>query len=154
MDSAEFLDVAKFLVELDNPSPAECRTAISRAYYGVFNVIKDLLIELRVPLEKQKDSHKEVLDIVVQSGDATLKQVCDSLGHIKTKRKDADYDMKVRDVETRAVASRELCLARDLIRKIQKVRTDGPTWIAASSNIVDHARNVLKKHVPADTAPC
>jgi hypothetical protein len=153
MDSAEFLDVAKFLVERDNPSPAECRTAISRAYYGVFNVVNDILIELRIPLDKQKDSHKEVLDIV-QSGNATFKQVCDSLGHLKIKRKDADYEMKARDVETKAVASRELSLAWGMIGKIQKVRNDRPAWIAASANIVAHARNVLRKHIPGDTSSC
>jgi uncharacterized protein (UPF0332 family) len=147
MDPREFLSIAESILDLNKPSAEECRTAISRSYYAAFNDAQALLTELRIPLEKATSSHNEVLDIIVESRNPTLKRVCDSLVARKKKRVDADYRMEAIDVETTQVAGRELCLARGLITQIDNVLKDQPAWSMASANIRAYARDVLRKTI-------
>jgi uncharacterized protein (UPF0332 family) len=110
MEPRDFLNIADSLLRGQNPSPAECRTAISRSYYAAFNVAQALLIELNIPMEKGKSSHNEVLDIIVESRNPILKEACDLLAGRKKKRVDADYNMKATDIETTQLAGKELFL--------------------------------------------
>jgi len=64
MDPRDFLALAETLVNEPQPSPAVCRTVIGRSYYAAFNVLAALIRELKIPLEKAKDSHIEVLTLV------------------------------------------------------------------------------------------
>src|SRR5438094_749491 len=100
MDPRDFLALADTLINGPPPSPAVCRTVIGRSYYAALNVLTALVRELKIPLEKTKDSHNEVMIIVVESKDRNLKQACDSLARQKMVRVRADYDMDNQEVET------------------------------------------------------
>ncbi len=63
MDPREFLRFAKDLVNA-KPDAVACRIAIGRSYYAVFNVALEMLKELVISLDKQKDSHWEVAKIL------------------------------------------------------------------------------------------
>ena len=86
MNAREFLVLADELVNKPQNGPAINRTVIGRSYYAAFNVATAPLVELRIPLDKTNVSHKEVLDIVAQSKDRTLKQACESLARQRAVR--------------------------------------------------------------------
>lgn len=48
MDPRDFLTLASQLASGKNPSAADLRTAVSHAYYTVFNVAIDLLKKMRI----------------------------------------------------------------------------------------------------------
>jgi len=120
MDPRDFLDIANGLLT-QPPSPAACRTIIGRSYYAAYNVASSMVEELGIPLDKKKDSHKEVLDILVSSENQVIKNACDSLESQKKVRKDADYDMRNTFVETVQKASMALRLAKEIIKKLDRV---------------------------------
>jgi hypothetical protein len=147
MDPREFLDVAKSLIDGPNPSPAACRTVIGRSYYAAFNVACELVDELQIPLDKAKDSHSEILDIIVASQDHKLKGACDLLKARKAVRVHADHRMDKTDVEGTVKAGREYLLALNIISTFEQVRANETQWKAASDNMKEHAKTVLKKPI-------
>ncbi len=145
MDPRDFLDVAEILLE-NYGTPATCRTVIGRSYYAAFNVAVSLLEELNIPLERQKDSHVEVLDLIaIPSKDPHLKTACDSIASLKKIRKLADYNMNDSGPDSVQKASRSMLVAEQAIKLLDQVHSDPAQWKAASDNMVDHARNVLRK---------
>jgi uncharacterized protein (UPF0332 family) len=147
VDPRDFLTLAKKLIEEPDPSPAKCRTVIGRSYYAAFNVVAALVAELRIPLDKNKESHKQVMDLVVESKDGKLKTACDSLARQKIVRKHADYDMDNEEVGTVLKAARALLFAQSVIETVDQVRSNPVKWSVASRNIVDYARNILRKPI-------
>ncbi len=99
MDPREFLRFAKDLVNA-KPDAVACRIAIGRSYYAVFNVALEMLKELVISLDKQKDSHWEVAKILQSSGDPDIRNACGALSTLKAQRKSADYEMDDANVET------------------------------------------------------
>ncbi len=97
------------------------RSAISRAYYAVFCVARNYLIDkkgVRIPKE---DTHKFVREIFINSAIREEKIVGESIKQLWEKRKKADYDgfLTVSEAET------EFCLQKaksmlSLIRGFKK----------------------------------
>ena len=52
------------------------------------------------------------------------------------------------EVETRLKASQALLFAQMAVQQFDRVRSNPELWGPAAKNIVDHARDVLKKTVP------
>jgi hypothetical protein len=144
MDPREFLLLATSLINDPNPSPAVCRTVIGRSYYAALNVIRALVAELKIPLDKGKDSHREVMDLVAESKDADLKKACESLARQKMVRKKADYDMDNRDVESVRKASQALIFAQEAIQWADRTRANPALWNSAAGNMLDYARKIGK----------
>ena len=86
-----------------------------------------------------------MIDLVVESKDHRLKVACDSLVQQKMVRNHADYHMDNRDVETVQKASLAFLVAKKAIETVDQVRSNPVQWSVASRNILDHARNILKK---------
>jgi hypothetical protein len=144
MNPRDFLSVAETLIKQPSPSPADCRTVIGRSYYAALNVFFALVAELRIPLDKQKDSHKEVMDLVAESQDADLRFASVSLAAQKMVRKNADYDMNNHDVEKIQKAGQALLLAKETISRLDRTRNDAALWSIASQRMLAHARAIGK----------
>jgi hypothetical protein len=134
------LSVAEALINQPSPSPADCRTVIGRSYYAALNVFFALVEELRIPLDRQKESHREVMDVVATSDDADLKLACDSLASQKMVRKNADYNMNNHDVERPQKAGQALLLAKQTIARVDRTRNDAALWSIASQRMLANAR--------------
>ena len=145
MDPREFLAFADRVISGPDPGPAGCRTVISRSYYAVFNVAVGMIEELGIPLDKAKESHKEVMDLIEQGKDHKLKEACIILANQKRTRVHADYYMNDPDVENVQKASRALLLARQAIEIVDRVRGNPDVWRNAADNIIAYARDVQKK---------
>jgi hypothetical protein len=147
MNPRDFIVVAEMLINGSDLSPAVCRTVIGRSYYAALNVLYSLLKELGIPLEKGKESHKEIMDLVAESKDANLKYACDILAQQKHVRVHADYHMDNLTVETPLKASQALRSAKITIQRVDDVRSNADQWREASHHMIYHAKNVLRKNL-------
>jgi hypothetical protein len=145
MNPRDFLAVARTLLDEKQPSAACCRASIGRSYYAAFNVALGLVNELGIPLDKAKNSHDAVIEVILDSEDSDLKEICDILKARKRMRTLADYNMKDSTVENPQKAGQELVLAERLIKKIDGVRKNEIKWTTASGKMIWHARHTRKK---------
>jgi uncharacterized protein (UPF0332 family) len=84
---------------------AASRSAISRAYYSLFHVVRDFLVAHQVKLPKNKpESHKLIFRLLFNCGNEDLKLVASALNDLRGQRNDADYEMNNRDVELPSTA--------------------------------------------------
>jgi uncharacterized protein (UPF0332 family) len=73
------------------PDEAKWRSAISRAYYGVFNMARQVLETRRKKPFERGGVHGAVLRALRDSGDATLISIGRDLQNLKDWRERADY---------------------------------------------------------------
>src|SRR4051812_12028791 len=102
MNAHDYLTLAEKLVEtVKNRSPlcggkgeAECRAAISRAYYAVYNSVWEFLDRIGFEPGKSNNNHQVLQDTLSNSGDSSLRTVGAALNRLHTERKAADYEMR------------------------------------------------------------
>lgn len=90
MDPLDFLKVADNLK--DSPDEAERRTAISRAYYSVFNCIKSYLVQNRIPFSSSGE-HGQLIRYLFNSGIKEVEQLSRMIDDLRMDRNEADYNM-------------------------------------------------------------
>ena len=88
INSNDFLDHAKFLIQNDKPNEIMCRSAASRAYYSLFHTTMLILLEKRVNLPK-KEIHKFIYEYLYDH-DTRIGRL---YGAFKDDRIDADYKL-------------------------------------------------------------
>lgn len=101
MDPVRYLDLAKELVARVTRSDclpgtageAECRSAISRAYYAAFLVASDLLDSIGIRVPESGVCHEVVKNGLNNSNDADLVAASSQLGTLGTERRQADYKL-------------------------------------------------------------
>lgn len=120
MDPRDFHRLAAKLASgpTTNLSAAECRTAISRSYYAVFNVAAEQLRKLGFPVGKGAAAHGEIQKCLANSGDAALAAVASDLGDLHASRNRADYQLDKPDVEKAVNAQAVAALAGNLIQAL------------------------------------
>ena len=90
---------ARLLSGPGSPAPADCRAAISRAYYAAFNVAAELLRSMGLPVGRGAAAHGEVRHCLSNAGDADALSAANALADLHTQRNRADYQMDRPDVE-------------------------------------------------------
>jgi hypothetical protein len=103
MDPREFLKLAGRLT--GNSSPANNRTAISRAYYAAHLVTKNFLSDvIGLNIVKSGHAHGIVAKYMGNCDDIELDKLEKQLGDLQGMRIDADYEMELSNVELNIVA--------------------------------------------------
>src|SRR5436190_21970700 len=102
MDPRDFNALAAQLAS--GTKAAECRSAISRAYYSAFNVGAELLRGIGCPPRKGGQAHGEVQKFLGGSGDPVIEAAASELATLHSLRNRADYHMDKTDVEAIANA--------------------------------------------------
>lgn len=92
MEGRDFLTVAKKLCA--SGDEAERRTAVSRAYYALFNHVKRSLETKGVPVLKNADAHPQLSRLLNNSTSEKAKIVAANLNSLRVVRNDADYDLQ------------------------------------------------------------
>jgi uncharacterized protein (UPF0332 family) len=87
-----FLALAGRTLAARSPDEATCRSAISRAYYGVFHLASEFLNELSFRVGARHDAVWKHLEV---SGNATAALVGQKLNSLYQERRRADYDLRV-----------------------------------------------------------
>jgi len=102
MDPREFQTLASTLV--NGKTPAEIRTAISRAYYATHNVGVEFLSALGFIIPQNASGHAGVWDRLSNSGDKEIMYVGSKLQTLHGMRLRADYRLDKKEVENQKTA--------------------------------------------------
>lgn len=103
---------------------AECRCAISRAYYGAYNVAVDLLDKIGFKTENVGACHTAVQHVLNNSGNTDLAIVSTGLGTLYKERRLADYEMKSARPESATQADVMVKLAESVVELIRTIQND------------------------------
>ncbi len=69
------------------------RTAISRAYYYIYHLARQRIIDNRFPFARHGDTHKQVWEKFESDPDPSCQKLYTLAKRIHDKRKQADYDI-------------------------------------------------------------
>lgn len=129
MKPKSFHDLAARLAN-EGSEPAQFRTAISRAYYSVYNTGAHLVRTLTGAFEPPENQgyHTWLRDCLKQSKDNLVIQTGQQLYGMSEQRKDADYEMDASKaktaVENQKTAQTAVELAARLIERLENARKD------------------------------
>ena len=121
MDPREFQVLASELVLKNRAS--DIRTAISRAYYAVFNVGVEILTELGFKVSEGPSGHGDVRKRLSNSGDTEAAKIGAQLNNLHTRRLHADYRLNMKDVESQKNAEALVQLAGKMIKSLDECRS-------------------------------
>lgn len=114
MDPRKFQNLAETLVKAE--SPAETRTAISRAYYSVYNVGVETLKGMGFKIPEGPGGHGDVEHKLSNCGNVIVERVGTQLADLRSRRIQADYRLDRREVE---ISKTALLLVRQASRMIK-----------------------------------
>lgn len=97
MDPKEFYIVAEKLIE--NPTPANTRTAINRAYYAAYNLGVNTLNDLGFSIPTGPAGHGAVQKQLNNSGNSKITRIGNQITSIYSERIQADYRLKNNKIE-------------------------------------------------------
>lgn len=120
MNPREFQELAKKLVS--GNTPAELRTAVSRAYYSVFNVGIELLKGMGFRISEGSSGHGELEYRLSNSKHSDIERVGSQLGDLRSRRIHADYRLEKREVESMKTARALVQQASAMIIILDKCR--------------------------------
>ncbi len=120
MDPHDYLDLALEFVSIPDPTPAELRTAVSRAYYGAFNVAVDLLQKMGVKPLFGWEGHKLVAEALRYSGNLKVAAASRELDDLRKARWAADYDMGDIAVEDQRTVQKSVARGKQVIKKLDE----------------------------------
>jgi uncharacterized protein (UPF0332 family) len=130
MDAPRFLDLATRLLTATRSGTglgvdgglAECRSAVSRAYYAAFHHAAEYLGDLGFTLTEKGSCHKSLQFAHKTSGHTWVVILGAHLDTLYTERLSADYDLAVPRTESIAQAETVLGTAKQVITIIGNAR--------------------------------
>jgi uncharacterized protein (UPF0332 family) len=122
MNPEQFITLASELA--DGATEAHYRSAISRAYYGVFHTARRLLQDMGIRLPKGEQIHMKVTFCLHDCGDALAVEAATELESLRNQRNRADYELDGM-ATSRALAGSQIQTARKIVDKLRQCRS-GP----------------------------
>jgi uncharacterized protein (UPF0332 family) len=93
MIGSDFLTVAQSLA--NNKTEAAWRSSVSRAYYAAFHVARDLMRGVGFGVPQSEKAHTHLEQRLSNCGDAIVERAGAKLGSLKSKRTQADYELRL-----------------------------------------------------------
>lgn len=143
MNPREFQELAERLVLVERP--AEIRTAISRAYYSVYNFVVEILKEIGFEVSEGPGGHGEAVQKLSNCGSVRVERVGSQLSDLRSKRIKADYRLDRRDVEMTKTAKAIVMQAGKMIKELDECRT-GPDREEIIKGINEYISKLPKRH--------
>lgn len=119
-DWSGYLECAESLAR--SPDEASKRSAVSRAYYAAFNVVR---VYLRLIPPKTGDAHRYVWEEAAKDRRREIQQIAKKGDRLKQRRRNADYDGHTTDNEW--LLKDTLDQARKILETISRLRDSGRT---------------------------
>jgi len=141
MTGNEFIVLAKKLAE--EVSPAECRSAVSRAYYGAFHAALALLSRTGILLPPAPEAHQKLRFCLLQSGEFPGTEAGEKLESLRRDRNLADYDLHQSRSETSQFARRQVQVALEILNCLEMCSVE-PAWSQFRTNVRAYATKVLR----------
>jgi uncharacterized protein (UPF0332 family) len=113
MNPRDYLQCAAELVK--KGAAADCRTSVSRAYYAVFHVARDYLLQGGFRVAKSDSAHIMVARFLSWSNDMAIGDVSAQISDLRSARNEADYDLDRLRLENVKNASMWIETARSCI---------------------------------------
>ncbi len=88
----DFQNLAEILSK--SSEPAHLRSAVSRAYYAVYNSAAEMLTSLGFPVTKSSSGHGEVMRKLSNAGNPDVMKAGADVGNLEGARLDADYRLQ------------------------------------------------------------
>jgi uncharacterized protein (UPF0332 family) len=126
---------------------AEKRSAVSRAYYGVFHVARALLEACDISCPESAEAHAKVSMCLQQSKDRDVVTAGSELKSLRTARNHADYRLSDRRFTDAKFVAIQLGIAQGVSTALARA-SQNPSAIRA--NVRNYARGVLKLTVRGD----
>ena len=121
MRPEEFLDFATELANSSNSGSAAHRSAVSRAYYGVYHAVRSI-IEKDLSISCRADSggneHKLLIDYLAGSQVDEAVEIARLLRNLSQSRKEADYDLDEKAAESQQNSQTCVARARNILEKL------------------------------------
>ncbi|KPJ64922.1 hypothetical protein AMJ44_11920 [candidate division WOR-1 bacterium DG_54_3] len=117
-----YLDLAEELAgkAVLSSQEARFRSAVSRAYYGVFCLARNHLKKQGCPIPETGEAHKIVPKIFRDKKDRLCKRISSHLDRLRRDRRDADYEDQFPGVLA-AQASLDISLAKEIINDLSRI---------------------------------
>jgi hypothetical protein len=125
MDPRRFMLLARTMAAEGEPEHA--RTAISRAYYAVYNVAIDMLRALQIEVASGQEGHEAVRERLRATTVDRVMHVGAELRKLRSLRVKADYWMRDPQPESSALANEWLLRAEQMIADLDTAVADLPT---------------------------
>lgn len=119
MNPREFYNLAENLAA--SGSPAEVRTAVSRAYYASFHVGVEILSKMGFVIKRSALGHQDVYRRLCNIGNVEVRKLGSKLGDLQTKRNAADYDLDKKWVEGTKTLEGIMKNAREIIDNLERL---------------------------------
>lgn len=123
MKAREFHKLASALIGQSNS--AEIRTAISRAYYAIFDLAAQFLTHSGLKLSRT-NVHVAVQHRLQNCGDPEIQRVGSQLTDLASKRVRADYDLSDELIEDQKTASVVIAQVDRMMQAMEKCLLDQP----------------------------
>jgi len=118
MRPREFYDYAARLAANGTRS-AEFRTAVSRSYYAVYHVARELLAQLGGQFA-ERDAHVDLRRHLEKTADQVLIKAADDLRRLHADRKTADYNLNDGTFENKKEALARVAKAQMVMERIER----------------------------------
>jgi uncharacterized protein (UPF0332 family) len=138
MDPVDFISLAGKLAATANAGDAVYRTAVSRAYYGVFHLAASLLAQLGYSAPRTANVHVFVQHHLNGSGHPSACAAASLLGDLHAARNRADYQLGRNTAGTQAVA--KFC-----VEMAHEIRT--ALWECSQSPAREQVRSGIAAYV-------
>lgn len=142
MDPRDFQTLAAKLAS--GKSTSEIRTAISRAYYSVFNVGVELLKGIGLGVSEGPSGHGEVEHRLSNSANMDVEKVGSQLSDLRSRRIRADYRLDKKEIENQKNAQALAQQARKMIQTLDTCFT-GPHREEIVSAIGEYLQKVATR---------
>jgi hypothetical protein len=141
MTGKEFIALANKLAK--EAGAAECRSAVSRAYYGAFHVALALLARTGVVLPPAPEAHQKLRFCLLPSGEVSGAEAGEKLESLRRDRNRADYDLGQSRSEDTDFARRQVRVALEIAHCVESCGAE-PAWSRFRTNIRAYATKVLR----------
>jgi uncharacterized protein (UPF0332 family) len=140
MRGTDFLDLAISLQNSD--SEAGRRSAVSRAYYAVFHVARELFVDAGIGLPHTAEAHRKIQFCLMECGEDDARQAGGDLENLRVHRNAADYDLSQRRFRDNITVQSLVALAQRVITALEALRTES-VWPRFRANVRTYAAQVL-----------
>lgn len=123
MTPSEFLDSADRFAQ--GLTEGDWRSAVSRAYYGVFHHFREVFVSHGLNLGRSGQSHFNIYTGLLHCGVAAVAPLGSEVDTLRERRVDADYDLHI--VVTQSEAADAVVTARDIIARFQAILPTVPS---------------------------
>jgi uncharacterized protein (UPF0332 family) len=117
MDAKDFITFAGQLAVQRNPTASQCRSAVSRAYYGAFHITAEFLADLghSCPIH---NAHHWVVEMLGNCEVAEAVEISGLLDNLRISRREADYELRKLESESPSNAVLRVERAKDIQSRV------------------------------------